>query len=474
MMSKKIRVLHLEDTPSDAELIKTQIKRAGLECEWLWVENEEGFIRALREQVPDIILADYKLPSYNGEKALFAALEICPHVPFIVVTGTLGEEKAVELMRNGATDYVLKDRLVRLSESIHHALDNAESNRARREIQEKLVESESLLREAQAISHIGSWYTELGNDNSYWSEETFRIFGLEPDKEAHDINAFIEEYVVTEDRPRIRRCLQEVLAGNGDFECEFRVIHSDGSQRWVQEHGRLIRDKDGHPLRLAGTNLDITERKLAELERMGMLRKIEQNLKQFISAITRVLEQRDPYTAGHQLRVADLALSIASEMGLDAERCKSVHLAGLMHDLGKISIPAELLSKPGRLNEIEYMMVKRHPEVGYEIIKDIDFPWPIAKMVRQHHERLDGSGYPHGLKGEDILLEARILSVADVVEAMSSHRPYRPGLGLEAALEEITKHKGEQFDPAVVDSCIRLFREQGYTFTISNIGSKLE
>jgi PAS domain S-box-containing protein/putative nucleotidyltransferase with HDIG domain len=414
---------------------------------------------------PDIILADYKLPTYDGTQALQALKSIAPLVPYIVVTGTLGEEKTVELMRNGAVDYVLKDRLARLPEAIRNALEKAESNRQRKEVQQKLIESEAMLREAQAISHIGSWCWELADDRIHWSEESCLILGLEHDCGSHDLISFIETIVFEEDRSRVKRQFEDARTGRSEYKCEFRIRRLDGNIRWVQGHGKLILDGEGKPLRLSGTNLDITERKEAEIERTGMLNKIERNLMQFVSAFTRVVEQRDPYTAGHQFRVADLAFAIAKEMGVDAHRSKGVHLAGMMHDIGKISIPAEILSKPGRLNEIEYMMVRMHAEAGYQILKGIDFPWPIADMVRQHHERIDGTGYPLKLKGEEILLEGRILAVADVVEAMSSHRPYRAGLGMETALKEISSHKGDQFDQAVVEACIRLFKEKGFTFS---------
>lgn len=191
---------------------------------------------------------------------------------------------------------------------------------------------------------------------------------------------------------------------------------------------------------------------------------LQSNLNGTIQAIAATVEVRDPYTAGHQHRVADLAVAIAHELGLDEDRVYGLHLTGIVHDLGKIQIPAEILSKPGRLTEIEYAMIKQHPQSGYDILKGIQFPWPIAQAVLQHHERLDGSGYPNGLKDGDILLEAKILAVADVVEAMASHRPYRAGLGLETALAEIDKNKGVLYDPAVVEACIKLFREERFTF----------
>jgi len=172
---------------------------------------------------------------------------------------------------------------------------------------------------------------------------------------------------------------------------------------------------------------------------------------------------RDPYTAGHQRRVAELASAIAKEMRLPKEKIEGIHMAGLIHDIGKIAVPAEILSKPSKLSKMEMDLIKAHSQVGYELLKEIDFPWPVANIVLQHHERLDGVGYPQGLKGDEILLEARILAVADVVEAMASHRPYRPALGLDAALDEIKQGKGKLYEPAAVDACLVLF-EKGFTF----------
>ena len=206
------------------------------------------------------------------------------------------------------------------------------------------------------------------------------------------------------------------------------------------------------------------ERDLAQDKVQQQLAQLQDSLEDTMRAIAAIVEMRDPYTAGHQIRVADLAAAITKQMGLSAEQAHVIHLAGTVHDLGKINVPAEILSKPGKLTDLEFGLIKVHPQAGYDILKGINFPWPIAQMVLQHHERFDGSGYPQGLKGEDILLEARILSVADVVEAMSSHRPYRPGLGIDVALEEITKNRGIFYDPQVVDACVALFREQGYTF----------
>jgi len=200
----------------------------------------------------------------------------------------------------------------------------------------------------------------------------------------------------------------------------------------------------------------------SKVENEQNLRRLGQAMESTVHAIASTLEMRDPYTAGHQLRVAKLCVAIARSMNLAEDRVRGLDLAASIHDLGKIGIPAEILSKPGRLNAIEMQLVRTHADVGHEILKNIHFPWPIAEMIRQHHERLDGSGYPRGLKGEEILLEARIIAVADVVEAMASHRPYRPGLGWQAALDEIVRQGGKQLDAEVVAACARLFHDGAF------------
>jgi putative nucleotidyltransferase with HDIG domain len=203
--------------------------------------------------------------------------------------------------------------------------------------------------------------------------------------------------------------------------------------------------------------------KLAHLE--GVQR-LNSAMMHTIEAVSIALEKRDPYTAGHQKRVAALSIAIAQEMGFSEDRIEGIRLGSMVHDIGKISVPAEILNRPGRLSPDEFGIIKAHPEAGYDILKGVDFPWPIAQMIIQHHERMDGTGYPYGLKGEEIAEEARILAVADVVEAITSHRPYRPSLGTKTALEEIEHGRGSAYDPAVVDACIRLFREKGFEWEL--------
>jgi putative nucleotidyltransferase with HDIG domain len=181
-----------------------------------------------------------------------------------------------------------------------------------------------------------------------------------------------------------------------------------------------------------------------------------------IKVMVSAIEMRDPYTAGHLKKSADIARAIAVEMGLDKENINGIRMAGIIHDIGKISIPTEILTRPSKLSKLEFSLIRKHSQSGYDMLKDIESPWPLAEIVYQHHERMDGTGYPRNLKGDDILPEARILAVADVVEAMASHRPYRAALGIDKALEEIEKNKGILYDEAVADACLRLFREKGY------------
>jgi HD-GYP domain-containing protein (c-di-GMP phosphodiesterase class II) len=210
---------------------------------------------------------------------------------------------------------------------------------------------------------------------------------------------------------------------------------------------------------------DITENKRAEEKLRETLENLRKSIKTTIQVLGTASEARDPYTAGHQKRVADLARIIATEMGLPHDTIEGIRIAGSIHDIGKLSIPAEILSKPSKLTEIEFALIKEHSQGGYEMLKNVESSWPLAEIVYQHHERMNGSGYPRNLKGDAILLEARILAVADVVEAMDSHRPYRPTLGIDAALEEIEKNKGILYDNTVADTCLKLFREKGYQLT---------
>jgi len=207
---------------------------------------------------------------------------------------------------------------------------------------------------------------------------------------------------------------------------------------------------------------DISEKKRAEKEIQRYVAQLEKAFMSTVGVATTLSEMRDPYTAGHERRVAEIAVAIGREFGFDDRRLEGLRVAGYLHDVGKMTIPSEILSKPGRLSAIEFQLIQGHAKASYDVLKDVEFPWPVAQVVLQHHERMDGSGYPLGLKGEEICIEARIIAVADVIEAMASHRPYRPSLGIGAALAEIQAHRDTWFDAKVVDAAIRLVREKGY------------
>lgn len=216
---------------------------------------------------------------------------------------------------------------------------------------------------------------------------------------------------------------------------------------------------------------DITERKLAEEKQQSLIRSRDRAMEDGLLSVATALEQRDPYTAGHQQRVAELAMAIAKVMGLSDHQIHGIRLAGIVHDIGKIQTPAEILTRPVRLSQEEYALIKMHAQNGYEILRGVDFPWPIAQVALQHHERMDGSGYPQGLKGEQIILEARIIAVADVIESMAFNRPYRHSVGMEKALEEINRNRGLYYDPDVVDACLKLFRERGFVWSSTGLNS---
>jgi PAS domain S-box-containing protein/putative nucleotidyltransferase with HDIG domain len=254
----------------------------------------------------------------------------------------------------------------------------------------------------------------------------------------------------------------EELYQRGHIFFETAHEHKNGTVIPIELSSRII-DYEGKPAALSIAR-DITERKLAEEERKQSFERLRQALEETVNALASAVEMRDPYTAGHQHRVTSLATAIAEEMGLSNEKIEGIRMAGVIHDVGKIRVPAEILSWPGQLTEIDFNLIKTHPQVGYDILKRIELPHQVTKIMLQHHERIDGSGYPEGLKGENILIEARILAVADVVEAMASHRPYRAALGMEKALEEISKNKGILYDRKVVEACLKLFIEKNFKF----------
>ncbi len=330
-----------------------------------------------------------------------------------------------------------------------------------RQAQEALQSSEERFRVAAESSNdfIYEWNLESGQVDWFGKavERLGEMLGELPDTHL----AFVKK-IYPEDLERITKAVRRHLKQGEPHLEEYRLVGKEGNIIHVKSAGLCLRNEAGSGYKWIGALSDITERKRAEEELKDSLNKLHKAIGGIIKAMTLTVESRDPYTAGHQQRVSNLARTIAQEMGLSKDQVEAIRMAGVVHDVGKISVPAEILSKPTKLSDTEFAMIKGHPQTSYDILKDIEFPWPIAEIALQHHERMDGSGYPSGLKGDQILLEAQILMVADVVEANASHRPYRPAKGIDMALEEISKNKGKLFNPAAVEACLRLFREKGY------------
>jgi len=318
----------------------------------------------------------------------------------------------------------------------------------------ELQKQERRLLEAQKIAHLGFIEVNLETDEVYLSDEAYRSYGIK--KGEIGTMSELVSFVHPDDLELVQTRLDMAVRGEQTYDLEHRLVRPDGSIIWTHSQAELIRDSSGKPIQLIGTTFDISKRRQAE-------EALKASLNGTIVVISKAVEARDPYTAGHQQRVARLAHCIAQEMGLGSDRIDGLRMGATIHDIGKIHLPAEILSKPAKLTETEFEFIKSHAQVGYDILKDIKFPWPIADIAHQHHERLDGTGYPQGLKGEEICLEARIVAVADVVEAISSHRPYRPSLGINVALEEIEAHRGEWYEPVAVDICLRLFQEKKFS-----------
>jgi PAS domain S-box-containing protein/putative nucleotidyltransferase with HDIG domain len=286
-----------------------------------------------------------------------------------------------------------------------------------------------------------------------WNQATERLFGWEEQEILGQTSPIIpeeqvEEFLLLRDR---------ALSGEIFTDMEIRVRRKDGSLIDISISTAPLRDESDAIIGLMAVVKDISERKRMDQALRESLKKSQRIFDETIHALAAEVEKRDPYTAGHQRRVARLACAIATEMRLPTEQIKGIRTAAIVHDIGKISIPVEILTKPGKLSDIEQSFLKIHPQAGYDILEGIEFPWPIARIVQQHHEWLDGSGYPLRLKGNEILLEARILTVADVVEAAASYRPYRPANGIDFALEEIKANRGRYYDPKVVDACLIVF-----------------
>lgn len=332
----------------------------------------------------------------------------------------------------------------------------------RKRAEDHLRESESKLAEAQRMAHLGHWEHDLAAGKISWSDEVYNIYEIKHEDFSGDYDAFLK-LIHPDDIEIVKAAYKESLTSSTPVQSEHRLLIKDGRIKFLIQRYESIFNHAHQPIKSKGIVQDVTMLKQAELALREHQKILQKSLEGTIHTVSMAVELRDPYTAGHQRRVADLACSIAQKMGLEEDRVHGIRLGAMIHDIGKIGIPAEILSKPSQLTTVERQLIQEHASMGYNILKDIQFPWPIAEIAQQHHERLDGSGYPNHLRGEAILLEARIVAVADVIESMSSHRPYRPTLGLQAAIDEIKQHRGTFYDSRVVDACIEVL-ESGFQF----------
>ncbi len=359
------------------------------------------------------------------------------------------------------TEKIVDFILVQMETGVH--IMTCEDITAQKRSEEMLLQSEEKYRSITENTLNGIYQTTKDGKFLMANPAFLNMLGYASFEEmAASINDITRQiYVNPEDREHIKQVLEKEENIRG-FETQF--YKKDGSKIWVSINMRNVRDAAGTFLYYEGIDEDITHRKLAEQSLQETMEKLRKSLAGTIQVVSMTVETRDPYTAGHQRRVSNLARAIAQEMGLSNNTVDNIRMAGIIHDIGKISVPAEILVKPGKITDIEMSLIKVHPQSGYDILKDVELPYPIAESVLQHHERLDGSGYPQGLKADQILLEARIISVADVAEAIASHRPYRPAKGIDVALEEIENNKGILYDEQVVEVCLKLFREGGFKF----------
>lgn len=481
-------VLIADDLKQERLLLRTILEGAGHEV----AEAVDGVdaLALARASPPGLLIADLLMPNMDG-------FELCRqwrldrrlrNVPVLVCSANFSEPDDLEFAQLIGADRAIAKPLTR--DSLLEAVSTL-ADRGMRQRSLPLVNDEFISRYEHSVNRVlFEKVTELTAKSRALeeSEARFRVmveqglagvflvefnrivyanrclaeaFGYDPEEMiGMDQRAMVvpEDLEYAEDKLRAQFDL-----GAPIVQLEFRGLRKDGGTIFVEGESRSF-ELNGRKVAV-GILTDVTERHEAEQSAREYAGRLERVFHQTVGLVAAIGELRDPYTHGHEHRVAELTAAIAAQIGLDPRRIEGVRVAGYLHNVGNVGIPAEILVKPARLTALEFEMVRAHAQVGYEIVSRVDFPWPVADIVRQHHERLDGSGYPQGLKGDEILLEARILAVADTVEAMSSHRPYRPALGIDRALAEIENNRGTLYDPMVVDACLVLFREKGYALS---------
>lgn len=495
MMAGK-KVLLLDDN-EDARVLQTTILESSGYDVTTAANGLEG-LEALERECPDIIISDILMPEMDGFEFGMAVKQDArfQEIPFVFYSAQYTDPSDKKLVEKvGADRFIIKPvEIETFLETIEEVLSayqvangtdlpeetldgdvfDREHYRAQAKMLDRklheLEEEHGRVREREEeyrrlVEELSRDYFIYRHDRegtfTYLSPAVIDILGYT----AEEFMAHHDSYLTDATSNRmVSEYTKRGLKGEKTSAYEVELYDKNGSVRTLQISEVPLFDTQQNVIGIEGIARDITAEKEARRLQEQSARKLHSALIDTIRVISLTVEKRDPYTAGHQQRVATLAVAIGEAMQLDAMQLEGLRLGALVHDIGKISIPAEILTKPGQLSEIEYLLIQNHAVAGYEILEHIDFPWPLAAMVLQHHERLDGSGYPKGLKGDEIMLEAKILCVADVVEAMTSDRPYRAGLGFDAAVEEITRNRGTLYDSAVVDTCIDILDSGGFSF----------
>ena len=355
---------------------------------------------------------------------------------------------------------ISSDVLIMISENI------TENREYLKELEKSKIKIEKLYQqsnEAQKIAHLGHWTLKHSTMELKWSDEVYRIFEVRRDEFKPNYTLFLNS-IHKEDRAKVDSAFTVSLENQTPYDVTHRLIVATGNIKYVRERGWTQYSPDGKPVTTVGTIHDIT----SEIVSGKKIRKKSEELKDAllgtINALSKSIELRDSYTAGHQERVASISVAVANELGLDPFTIEGIQLGASVHDIGKLAVPLDLLVKSSKLSPLEFKLIQEHTVSGVSILENIKFPWPILEIVSQHHERIDGSGYPAGLKGKAICLEARIVAVADVFEAMSSHRPYRPALGVENALSELKRKSEIFYDQEIVEALYRVIKEKNILF----------
>jgi PAS domain S-box-containing protein/putative nucleotidyltransferase with HDIG domain len=437
----RIRLLIVEDESLVARDIENMAAGQGYEVCGIASAGDQAILMAAESQ-PDIVLMDVVIKGPLDGIAAAEKIWESYRIPIIYVTAYADEHTLKRARITEAFGYILKpfdERELKIAIEMAYYKSR---------LGMKLMEREEWLSTLLRSIGDGVIATDKSGEITFMNPLAERLTGW------HQEEALNQP---------LREVFRTVVSSNGD-EPEIVLWSRTGRKFTIEENSMPMsdgrRNSRGHVLVFR----DITARRNAEKELKESWEKLNQALQGTIQAMALTIEIRDPYTAGHQRRVSKLSCAIAQEMGLSDFQVEGLRVAGDIHDIGKIYVPAEILSKPGQITAIEYGIIKTHPQVGFDILKTIKFPWPVAQIVLQHHERLDGSGYPLGLLSDQILKESRILTVADIVEAMSSHRPYRPAQGIDKALAEVVQNKGRFYDVEAVDTCVRLFRENRFQF----------